>query len=97
MVVCPHLTYIELVLLHKEGGTGMKDSGTTSLKRDKFLVVSMTQLLHACYLGHEHTEYEILGQKEDEYASSILEYSLNTTLYSQVNYEVEEFVHSYCS
>lgn len=75
----------------------MKDSGTTSLKRDKFLVMSMTQLLHACCLSHEHTEYEILGQKEDEHASSILEYSLNTTLYSQVNYEVEEFVHSYCS
>lgn len=34
--MCPHLIYIELVLLHK-GGTAIKDSGTTSLKTDKFL------------------------------------------------------------
>lgn len=54
--MCPHLIYIERVLLHKERVISIKDSGSTSLKTDNFLELAMTQLLHAHVLANEHTQ-----------------------------------------
>lgn len=42
--MCPHLIYTEFVLLHKEGNTDIKNSGTTRLKADNFLEAAMTQV-----------------------------------------------------